>query len=84
MELKAKDIVKPKINDIQLELAFEYLNVKEIHRAALTDVIINDSTSYEAEKQHNLSPETLRAKVIRLEAYFKSCVAFVSMGDSSN
>jgi hypothetical protein len=64
------------INKAQLLLAFEYLNVKELHKAALTDVIINGSTSYEAEKIHNLSPETLRAKVLRLEAYFRTCKAF--------
>lgn len=83
MKMKASDVAKPKVNEIQLKLAFEYLNVKEQHKAALTEVIIYGVTSYEAEKQHKLSPETIRPKVKRLEAYFESCVAFVSKGDSN-
>jgi|GEM_PF-4234252 len=73
-----------KFNEAQLLVAFEQLNVKELHRPALRDVLLNGYTSYAVERKYNLSTTTISQKVKRLEAHSDTCYAFVAAASSKN
>ena len=70
-----------RINEKQLLIAFDHLRIMDMHKLALTDVLIGGMSSYAAEQKHELSKGTINPKVRRIELYACTCVEFVRLAD---